>query len=34
MKKTRVLHISYGGLGKGGVSAVVFSITENLTDNT
>lgn len=30
MKKTRVLHISYGGLGKGGVSAVIFSIIENL----
>ena len=31
MKKNKVLHISYGGLGKGGVSAVIFSITENLS---
>ncbi len=32
MKKTKVLHVSYGGLGKGGVSAVIFSIVENLTE--
>lgn len=32
MNKTKVLHVSYGGLGKGGVSAVIFSITENLTE--
>ena len=32
MNKTKVLHISYGGLGKGGVSSVIFSIVENLSD--
>ena len=32
MEKTKVLHVSYGGLGKGGVSSVIFSITESLTD--
>ena len=32
MKKTKVLHVSYGGLGKGGVSSVIFSITEHLTE--
>lgn len=32
MEKNKVLHISYGGLGKGGVSTVIFSITENLAE--
>ncbi len=32
MGKTKVLHVSYGGLGKGGVSTVIFSICENLTE--
>ena len=32
MENTKVLHISFGGLANGGVSAVIFSITENLAD--
>lgn len=31
-KKTKVLHISYGGLGNGGVASVIISIVENLAD--
>ena len=30
--KERILHVSCGGLGHGGVSAVIFSIVENLHD--
>lgn len=32
MKKKKILHIPFGGLGNGGVSAVIFSIVSELSD--
>ena len=33
MRKSKVLHISYGGIGNGGVSSVIISIVESLYRN-
>lgn len=32
MTKRKILHISYGGLGSGGVASVIHTISESLKD--